>query len=219
MTSGSGRSRPDLTAARLERTRCLMDARVRDVLITGFENVRQVHRRCADAYAEWFAKDKLTDRLSSKVVIAATITKPCGSDSGDAEPTRFESSLIGEWTPAAQAGLQAWTSPFPDLPLTWTGRPTRPDHLSGWLLEFPAAHYRPLTSALTSACVEAWKTAGKSELPLWLAAFVVARGATGRRDFTDREHPLERYFLQSLARTRYGGCRHALDSCCSRWLG
>ena len=60
------------------------------------KNVRQVHRRCADAYAEWFAKDKLTDRLSSKVVIAATITKPCGSGSGDAEPTRFESSLIGD---------------------------------------------------------------------------------------------------------------------------
>ena len=33
------RSRPDLTAARLERTRRLMDAHVRDVLVTGFEDL------------------------------------------------------------------------------------------------------------------------------------------------------------------------------------
>ena len=33
------RSRPDLTVARLERTRSLMDAHVRDVLITGFEDL------------------------------------------------------------------------------------------------------------------------------------------------------------------------------------
>ena len=177
----------------------------RDGVPVDVKNVRQVQRRCAGAYAEWFAKDKSTDGLSSEIVIAATITNPCGSGSDDAEPTRFESSLIGEWTPVAQAGLQEWTSPFPDLPLTWTGRPTRPEHLSGWLLEYPTAHYRPLTAALTSACVEAWKTVGKSELPLWFAAFVVSRGATGTRDFADREDPLERYFLQSLARTRHGG--------------
>ena len=177
----------------------------RDGVPVDVKNVRQIPRRCAGVYAEWFAKDKLTDGLSSEIVIAATITIPCGSGSGDAEPAGFESSLIGEWTPVAQAGLQEWISPFPDLPLTWTGRPTRPGHLSGWLLEFPAAHYRPLTAELASACVEAWKSAGKSELPLWFAAFVVARGATGTRDFTDREDPLERYFLQSLTPMRYGG--------------
>lgn len=33
------RSRPDLTAARLERTRRLMDAHVRDVLVAGFEDL------------------------------------------------------------------------------------------------------------------------------------------------------------------------------------
>ena len=33
------RSRPDLTAERLERTRRLMDAHVRDVLVTGFEDL------------------------------------------------------------------------------------------------------------------------------------------------------------------------------------
>ena len=33
------RSRPDLTAARLERTRRLMDAHVHDVLVTGFEDL------------------------------------------------------------------------------------------------------------------------------------------------------------------------------------
>ena len=33
------RNRPDLTAARLERTRRLMDAHVRDVLVTGFEDL------------------------------------------------------------------------------------------------------------------------------------------------------------------------------------
>ena len=33
------RSRPGLTAARLERTRRLMDAHVRDVLVTGFEDL------------------------------------------------------------------------------------------------------------------------------------------------------------------------------------
>ena len=38
------RRRPDLTAARLERTRRLMDAHVRDVLVTGFEDL--VPPRC-----------------------------------------------------------------------------------------------------------------------------------------------------------------------------
>ena len=33
------RSRPDLTAERLERTRRLMDAHVRDALVTGFEDL------------------------------------------------------------------------------------------------------------------------------------------------------------------------------------
>ena len=33
------RSRPDLTAARLERTRRLMDSHVHDVLVTGFEDL------------------------------------------------------------------------------------------------------------------------------------------------------------------------------------
>ena len=33
------RRRPDLTAARLERTRRLMDAHVRDVLVAGFEDL------------------------------------------------------------------------------------------------------------------------------------------------------------------------------------
>ena len=174
----------------------------RDGIPVDVKNVRQVPRRGAGVYAEWFAKDKSTDGLSSEIVIAATITRPCGS--GATEPPRFESSLIGEWTPVALADLQEWTSPFPELPLTWTGRPTRPGHLSGWLLEFPAAHYRSLTAELASACVEVWKSVGESAPPLWFAAFVVARGATGTRDFTDREDPLERYFLQSLAPMRHG---------------
>ena len=139
----------------------------RDGVPVDVKNVRQIERPGAGVYAEWFAKDKPIDGPSSEIVIAATITRPCDTGSAGWQVPRFASSLIGEWTPADQASLREWRSPFlDDAQLTWTGRPTRPEHLSGWLLEFPAAHYRPLTPALTTACVEAWKIAGKSEFSL-----------------------------------------------------